>query len=60
MECKCGGSTEDEHRVVRNKQLVAKYQRCPACKRVLFTWFKQGWTQEKLKGIRQRKNTVAT
>jgi uncharacterized Zn finger protein len=38
MQCDCGGSTESEHQVVREKKIVAKYQKCPACGRIKLTW----------------------
>ena len=38
MICKCGGYSDYERQVVRDKKIVAKYQKCPACKRVLLTW----------------------
>ena len=35
MQCNCGGSSEYEHKVVRDKKVVATYEKCPACGRVL-------------------------
>ena len=37
MNCSCGGSTEYEHKVVRDKEVIATYQKCPGCGRVLIT-----------------------
>jgi hypothetical protein len=48
MQCSCGGSSEYEHKVVRDKSVVATYLKCPGCLRVLFTWFAEGWDQERL------------
>lgn len=42
MICNCGGSTEYEHRVVRKKVLVGRYQKCPACGRILWTFQADG------------------
>lgn len=38
MQCNCGGETEHEHKVVRNKVVVMRYQKCPACGRIKVTW----------------------
>ena len=46
MICDCGASTEYEHKVVRNKTLVGKYQKCPACGRILWTFQTDGLNQE--------------
>ena len=37
MNCSCGGATEAERKVVRDKVTVATYQKCPGCGRVLIT-----------------------
>jgi uncharacterized Zn finger protein len=37
MQCSCGGVSEYEHKVVRDKKVVATYQKCPACGRVKLT-----------------------
>ena len=37
MNCKCGGSTKD-HKVQRQKKVVAEFKRCEACGRVSWIW----------------------
>ena len=37
MQCSCGGSSEYEHKVVRDKKVVATYQKCPGCGRIKVT-----------------------
>ena len=34
MQCDCGGSSDYEHRTVRDKVTVATYNKCPACGRI--------------------------
>ena len=41
MQCSCGGSTEDEHKVIRGKEVVTKYLKCEGCGRIVITWKKQ-------------------
>lgn len=36
MICKCGGLTAERH-VVRSKQVVGTFERCPSCGRISWT-----------------------
>lgn len=37
MQCSCGGKSENEYRVVRDKEVVATYLKCPGCGRIKVT-----------------------
>ena len=37
MECNCGGTSEAEHKVVRQGKVVATCKKCPKCGRILLT-----------------------
>jgi uncharacterized Zn finger protein len=37
MQCSCGGYSEYTREVIRNKEVVATWQKCPVCGRVLIT-----------------------
>lgn len=37
MQCSCGGLSEYEHKVVRDKQVVVTYKKCPSCGRIKVT-----------------------
>jgi len=40
MQCSCGALAESDHKVVRGRQVVAVFKKCPSCGRI--KWMKGG------------------
>ncbi len=38
MQCNCGGLSPYTHQIVRNKKVVAEYEKCRACGRIMWRY----------------------
>jgi hypothetical protein len=46
MECSCGSAIFTEHKVQRDKKVIAVYVQCKSCGRVLWMWGKDNVAKE--------------